>query len=84
MLCENPKIAERLHKEIVDTVDGTNRPTYDNIRDMKYLRAFINGEYLIFGLTRQTGLTISLWKYRGFEALPCSVRFIHYKFTEES
>ncbi|KAF8164307.1 cytochrome P450 [Pholiota molesta] len=42
MLCENPKIAERLHKEIADTVDGNNRPTYDNIRDMKYLRAFIN------------------------------------------
>jgi hypothetical protein len=46
MLCENPKIAERLHKEIADTVDGNNRPTYDNIRDMKYLRAFINGECL--------------------------------------
>ncbi|KAF9475888.1 cytochrome P450 monooxygenase pc-3 [Pholiota conissans] len=42
MLCEHPKIAERLYKEIIDVVGPTDRPTYENIRDMKYLRAFLN------------------------------------------
>ncbi|KAF9475881.1 cytochrome P450 [Pholiota conissans] len=42
MLCEHPKIAERLYKEITDIVGPTGRPTYENIRDLKYLRAFIN------------------------------------------
>ena len=41
MLAEHPDILQRLRKEIHDTV-GTRRPTYDDIRDMKYLRAFIN------------------------------------------
>ncbi|KDR74434.1 hypothetical protein GALMADRAFT_141472 [Galerina marginata CBS 339.88] len=42
MLAENPKIAERLRQEVLDKVGPANRPTYDNIRDMKYLRAFVN------------------------------------------
>ncbi|GJE94254.1 cytochrome P450 [Phanerochaete sordida] len=41
MLAEHPKILQRLRKEVLDTV-GSRRPTYDDIRDMKYLRAFIN------------------------------------------
>nr|BAL05190.1 cytochrome P450 [Phanerodontia chrysosporium] len=41
MLAEHPDILQRLRKEILDTV-GTRRPTYDDIRDMKYLRAFIS------------------------------------------
>ncbi|EKM60409.1 uncharacterized protein PHACADRAFT_83524 [Phanerochaete carnosa HHB-10118-sp] len=43
MLAEHPDILQRLRKEILDIV-GTRRPTYDDIRDMKYLRAFINGK----------------------------------------
>jgi len=42
MLAEHPDIAQRLRKEILENVGPTNRPTYDNLRDMKYLRAFIN------------------------------------------
>ncbi|KJA14651.1 hypothetical protein HYPSUDRAFT_48962 [Hypholoma sublateritium FD-334 SS-4] len=42
MLCEHPEVSERLYREIMDKVGPTNRPTYDSIRDMKYLRAFIN------------------------------------------
>lgn len=42
MLAEHPDILQRLRKEVLSTV-GTRRPTYDDIRDMKYLRAFING-----------------------------------------
>jgi cytochrome P450 len=42
MLAEHPAISNRLRQEILGKVGPTNRPTYDNIRDMKYLRAFIN------------------------------------------
>lgn len=42
MLAEHPKIADRLRAEIFAKVGPTNRATYEDMRDMKYLRAFIN------------------------------------------
>ncbi|KAI5888692.1 cytochrome P450 [Schizophyllum commune H4-8] len=41
-LAEHPDITERLRAEILDKVGPTRRPTYEDIRDMKYLRAFLN------------------------------------------
>ncbi|KAK0458665.1 cytochrome P450 monooxygenase pc-3 [Desarmillaria tabescens] len=41
MLCEHPDMANRLRSEILEKV-GTRRPTYEDVRDMKYLRAFLN------------------------------------------
>ena len=32
----------RLREEILDVVGPTRRPTYDDIRNLKYMRAFIN------------------------------------------
>ncbi|KAL0953039.1 hypothetical protein HGRIS_007241 [Hohenbuehelia grisea] len=37
-----PEVTTRLRREILDKVGSTRRPTYDDIRDMKYLRAVIN------------------------------------------
>jgi hypothetical protein len=45
MLAEHPEISDRLRQEILGKVGPTNRPSYDDIRDMKYLRAFINGAF---------------------------------------
>ncbi len=42
MMCEHPEIASRLRLEIIEKV-GPRAPTYEDIRDMKYLRAFLNG-----------------------------------------
>ncbi len=42
MMCEHPEIATRLRSEIIEKV-GTRTPTYEDVRDMKYLRAFLNG-----------------------------------------
>ncbi|KAF7373956.1 hypothetical protein MSAN_00608100 [Mycena sanguinolenta] len=42
MLAEHPEIADRLRKEILDVVGSSRMPTYDDVRVMKYLRAFIN------------------------------------------
>ncbi|TRM61562.1 cytochrome P450 [Schizophyllum amplum] len=41
-LAEHPDIADKLRAEILDKIGPTRRPTYDDIRDMKYLRAFLN------------------------------------------
>lgn len=41
-LTENPHIVKRLREEIAEAL-GDKAPTYADIRDMKYLRAFLNG-----------------------------------------
>ena len=45
MLSEHPDIEKRLRHEIYEIVGQTGRPTYDQMRKMKYMRAFINGMY---------------------------------------
>ena len=42
-LSQHPDVLKRLRQEILDHVGPTRRPTYDDIRDMKYLRAVLNG-----------------------------------------
>lgn len=42
MLTQHPNIVQRLRDEIIAKVGETRSPTYEDIRDMKYLRAFIN------------------------------------------
>lgn len=43
MLAEHPDVEKRLREEIFDKVGPTGRPTYDQMRDMKFMRAFLNG-----------------------------------------
>ena len=45
MLSEHPEIEKRLRQEIFDKVGRTGRPTYDQMRELKFMRAFINGMY---------------------------------------
>ncbi|TFK23879.1 cytochrome P450 monooxygenase pc-2 [Coprinopsis marcescibilis] len=42
MLTQHPEVASRLREEIMANVGPRLRPTYENIKEMKYLRAFIN------------------------------------------
>ncbi len=44
LLSTHPDTVARLRKEVLDTVGPTRRPTYEDIKEMKFLRAFINGE----------------------------------------
>jgi hypothetical protein len=41
-LSQHPTVLARLRKEILDRL-GSNYPTFDDIKEMQYLRAFING-----------------------------------------
>jgi cytochrome P450 len=51
-----PAVMTRLRDEILAKVGPTRRPDYDDIRDMKYLRAVINGEWSV---TSCTGIPIT-------------------------
>ena len=42
MLAEHPEVLSRLREEILSRVGPTAAPTLEDIREMKYLRAFIN------------------------------------------
>ncbi|KAJ7062902.1 cytochrome P450 monooxygenase pc-3 [Mycena amicta] len=42
MLAEHPEILAKLRAEILETVGSSRMPTYDDLRHMKYLRAFLN------------------------------------------
>ncbi len=41
-LAEHPNILQRLREEILAVVGPSRRPSYDDIRNMKFLRAVIN------------------------------------------
>ena len=43
LLSLHPEVFQRLRDEILEVVGPTERPTYEKIRDMKYLRAVLNG-----------------------------------------
>ena len=59
MLSEHPDIERRLRQEIYEKVGRTGRPTCDQMHEMNYMRAFLNGMYSIsFHLTKYLLLTI--------------------------
>ncbi|KAG6826535.1 hypothetical protein H0H92_015433 [Tricholoma furcatifolium] len=43
LLAMYPSVHKRLREEVLEKVGPTRRPDYDDIREMKYLRAVING-----------------------------------------
>jgi cytochrome P450 len=48
LLSTHPHVMTRLREEIMTKVGPADRPTYDHIRDMKYLRAVINETMRVF------------------------------------
>ncbi|KAF7966888.1 hypothetical protein HWV62_36642 [Athelia sp. TMB] len=47
-LGQHPEVFQRLREEVLSSVGPTARPTYDDVRDMKYLRAVINETLRLF------------------------------------
>jgi cytochrome P450 len=43
VLTERPDILRRMREEVLSAVGPTSRPSYDDFKDMKFLRAFLNG-----------------------------------------
>ncbi|KAH7906604.1 cytochrome P450, partial [Hygrophoropsis aurantiaca] len=48
LLATHPEALGRLREEIMTKVGSTRRPTYDDIREMKYLRAVLNETLRLF------------------------------------
>ena len=44
MLAENPHVFLRLRNEVLDTLGPHGKVSAENVREMKYLRAVLNGE----------------------------------------
>jgi len=47
MLAEHPEVLRRLRQEILEKIGLQRRPTHDDFRDMKFLRAVINGAFFL-------------------------------------
>lgn len=45
MLAEHPDIEKRLREEIFTKVGPTEAPKYDQMREMRYVKAFLNGAF---------------------------------------
>ena len=48
LLSTHPEVFARLRTEVLEKVGPSQRPSYDNIRDMKFLRAVINETLRLF------------------------------------
>jgi hypothetical protein len=44
MLADNPHVLRRLREEVLSVLGPKQIPTFEHVREMKYLRAVINGE----------------------------------------
>jgi len=44
MLCEHPDVEQRLRAEMNKVVANDQHPTAEDIREMKYTKAFLNGK----------------------------------------
>ena len=42
MICQRPELEHKLRQEIFNVVGASGRPTHDQMRDLKYVRAFLN------------------------------------------
>lgn len=66
----HPEVLNRLRDEILTVVGPERRPTYDDLREMKYLRAVINGDYDFFRIVALQGSdSVQFTRCRGIEAL---------------
>ena len=48
MLAEHPEVLKQLRQEILTKIGPERRPNYDDFRDMKYLKAVLNGEPALY------------------------------------
>ncbi|KAK7059973.1 cytochrome P450 [Favolaschia claudopus] len=64
MLAEHPDMADRLRKEVLEVVGSARMPTYDDVRGMKFLRAFINETLRLYPpvpFDSRTSKTATVW-----------------------
>ena len=74
MLSQHPDVHVRLREEIIAKVGVSGRPTHDDLRGMKYLRAFINGVQL--AIISKVSTDLEQWYQRSCDCIhPCTFLF---------
>lgn len=68
-LATNPTALARLREEVLEKVGPSEKPTYDDIRDIRYLRAVINGGLLSSTIKYHAQLSGDLETLRLFPAV---------------
>ncbi|KAI6151608.1 cytochrome P450 [Pisolithus tinctorius] len=64
MLSQHPHVLKRLRAEVLSTVGNSRRPTNEDVRDMKYMRAVINETLRLYPpvpLNVRTSVEAVLW-----------------------
>ncbi|KAI6003547.1 cytochrome P450 [Pisolithus orientalis] len=64
MLSQHPDVLERLYAEVLSTVGCSRRPTYDDVREMKYMRAVINETLRLYApvpFNVRTSIEAAVW-----------------------
>lgn len=77
MLCEHPAIFNRLREEVLEKLGPTDRPTFEVLKNMKYLRAVLNGKFtplhfIVYLIALRFNL--SSLPFRNFEIISSCVR----------
>jgi len=70
MLAEHPEVLDKLRQEIFSRVGPAQQPTFEDFREMKYLRAVLNGKYLFFMDDVRTSVNL-LFQKLSASSLPC-------------
>ncbi|EPQ55858.1 cytochrome P450 [Gloeophyllum trabeum ATCC 11539] len=73
MLSQHPDILRRLREEILTKVGPSRRPNYDDVREMKYLRAVINETLRLFPivpLNGRTAINPTVWPSKRSDGKP--------------
>ena len=74
MLSQHPDVHVRLREEIITKVGVSGRPDHDDMRGMKYLRAFINGVQL--AIISKVSTDLEQWYQRSSDCIhPCTFLF---------
>lgn len=73
MLADNPHVLRRLREEIISVLGTDQTPTFEHVREMKYLRAVINGETCRH-LPYESKIDRCFWVVRNPAIIPPCVR----------
>lgn len=52
MFAEHPEVYARVRREVLDNLGSDGKVSPDNLRDMKYLRAVLNGKQDLYAFIR--------------------------------
>lgn len=83
LLSQHPDATDRLRQEVLEHVGPNARPTHETITNMKYLRAFINGQCLLRLMIFCSKMLIVIMDDRNSSSVPGCVSVPPFLSTQE-